>query len=256
MAMFSKSMKRASRCSSWALTAKTSSCAGVALADGSPLPDRGPRRDRPGGAPEPRGWVRVAHRAHGEKDGTSVPSGTYRSTVATEALRSNDRILQKALELFSEKGYDATSVREICEAAGITKPTLYHFYGSKEGVYRAIVEGALERFRADMVRALGGRGHPPGPARPHGPRLRGRHAAGARPRALHHGAHPQPATVGAGHRLRRLLRGHPRRARARGGGGGPAGGGWPRGRPTCASSSSWAPWARRCTATCWWDARS
>lgn len=78
--------------------------------------------------------------------------------MATEALRSNDRILQKALGLFSEKGYDATSVREICEAAGITKPTLYHFYGSKEGVYRAIVEGALERFRADMVRALAGEG--------------------------------------------------------------------------------------------------
>jgi AcrR family transcriptional regulator len=74
--------------------------------------------------------------------------------VATEALRSHDRILKKALELFSEKGYDATSVREICEAAGITKPTLYHFYGSKEGVYRAIVEGALERLQADVVRAL------------------------------------------------------------------------------------------------------
>ena len=51
--------------------------------------------------------------------------------MATEALRSHDRILKKALELFSEKGYDATSVREICEAAGITKPTLYYFYGSK-----------------------------------------------------------------------------------------------------------------------------
>jgi AcrR family transcriptional regulator len=78
--------------------------------------------------------------------------------VATQALRSNDRILKKALELFSEKGYDATSVREICEAAGITKPTLYHFYGSKEGVYRAIVDGALERFQADLVLALGGEG--------------------------------------------------------------------------------------------------
>jgi AcrR family transcriptional regulator len=74
--------------------------------------------------------------------------------VATEALRSNDRILKKALQLFSEKGYDATSVREICEAAGITKPTLYYFYGSKEGVFRAIVEGALSRFQADLIRAL------------------------------------------------------------------------------------------------------
>ena len=71
-------------------------------------------------------------------------------------VRSNDRILKSALELFSDKGYEATSVREICEAAGITKPTLYHFYGSKEGVYRALVEGALERFRADIHRALAG----------------------------------------------------------------------------------------------------
>jgi len=71
---------------------------------------------------------------------------------------SNSRILTRALELFSAKGYDATSVREICEAAGVTKPTLYHFYGSKEGVYRAIVDGALERFRAEMLHALDGPG--------------------------------------------------------------------------------------------------
>ena len=78
--------------------------------------------------------------------------------MATILIKSTDRILKTSLELFSSKGYDATSVREICEAAGITKPTLYHFYGSKEGVYRAIVEGALERFRGDMVLALGTQG--------------------------------------------------------------------------------------------------
>jgi AcrR family transcriptional regulator len=60
--------------------------------------------------------------------------------------------------LFSEKGYDATSVREICEASGITKPTLYHFYGSKEGVYRALVHGTLDRVREDMTRAIAGEG--------------------------------------------------------------------------------------------------
>jgi AcrR family transcriptional regulator len=58
------------------------------------------------------------------------------------------------LELFSSKGYDATSVREICEAAGLTKPTLYHFYGSKEGVYQAIVDGALERFRSAIASSV------------------------------------------------------------------------------------------------------
>jgi AcrR family transcriptional regulator len=74
-------------------------------------------------------------------------------TTAVET-RSSDRILQQALELFSKKGYDATSVREVCEAAGITKPTLYHFFGSKEGVYRALVDGALEDFRGGLVEAL------------------------------------------------------------------------------------------------------
>jgi TetR/AcrR family transcriptional regulator len=74
--------------------------------------------------------------------------------VAVEG-RSSSRILKQALELFSSKGYDATAVREICEAAGITKPTLYHFFGSKEGVYRALVDGTLERFRSEIVRALG-----------------------------------------------------------------------------------------------------
>ncbi len=74
--------------------------------------------------------------------------------VATESSPSPERILRSALSLFSEKGYDATSVREICAASGITKPTLYHFYGSKEGVYRALIDGALERMGEDITRAL------------------------------------------------------------------------------------------------------
>jgi TetR/AcrR family transcriptional regulator len=60
--------------------------------------------------------------------------------------------------LFSKKGYDATSVREICEAAAVTKPTLYHFYGSKEGVYRALVGGALDGFRARLAVLVEGPG--------------------------------------------------------------------------------------------------
>jgi AcrR family transcriptional regulator len=80
------------------------------------------------------------------------------SRTASVASPSADRILRSALELFSSKGYDAASVREICEAAGITKPTLYHFYGSKEGVYRALVDGALDDFRRQVARALAGPG--------------------------------------------------------------------------------------------------
>ena len=67
---------------------------------------------------------------------------------------SANRILDTALELFSRRGYEATSVREICEAAGITKPTLYYFYGSKEGVFRALVNRTMEEVREDIVAAL------------------------------------------------------------------------------------------------------
>lgn len=59
---------------------------------------------------------------------------------------SAERILSTALDLFAVKGYDATAVREICEAAGITKPTLYHFYGNKEGVLQALVTRGFQRF--------------------------------------------------------------------------------------------------------------
>jgi TetR/AcrR family transcriptional regulator len=74
--------------------------------------------------------------------------------MSVTATGSSSRILQTALALFSTKGYDATSVREICEAAGITKPTLYHFFGSKEGVYSALVEGALDDFQRTIERAV------------------------------------------------------------------------------------------------------
>jgi AcrR family transcriptional regulator len=79
-------------------------------------------------------------------------------TSQPDEPRSADRILLSSLALFSTKGYDATSVREICEAAGITKPTLYHFYGSKEGVYRALVEGVLAPFTGEVERVLAGPG--------------------------------------------------------------------------------------------------
>ena len=78
--------------------------------------------------------------------------------MSTTPSGSPSRILQTALNLFSSKGYDGTSVREICEAAGITKPTLYHFFGSKDGVFRALVQQALGGFERDVTLAI----EPPG----------------------------------------------------------------------------------------------
>ena len=48
-------------------------------------------------------------------------------------------LLESALELFSSRGYAATSVREIVERAGVSKPVLYYHYGSKEGIFLEIM---------------------------------------------------------------------------------------------------------------------
>src|SRR5512147_2057268 len=55
------------------------------------------------------------------------------------ALDNHAKILTCALQLFATRGYDAVGVQEIVDAVGIAKPTLYHFFGSKEGVLQALL---------------------------------------------------------------------------------------------------------------------
>lgn len=47
-------------------------------------------------------------------------------------------IVEKALVLFSAHGYDGTGIQDITTAAGVTKPTLYYFFGSKDGLFEAV----------------------------------------------------------------------------------------------------------------------
>jgi TetR/AcrR family transcriptional regulator len=53
---------------------------------------------------------------------------------------SRQRLLHAAVEIFDRKGYASASVREIVERAGVTKPVLYYYFGSKEGLLLAILE--------------------------------------------------------------------------------------------------------------------
>ena len=66
----------------------------------------------------------------------SIPFGILPLGIA---VNTPDLILSHALELFSARGYDAVGVQEIVLAAGVTKPTLYHHFGNKEGVLGALV---------------------------------------------------------------------------------------------------------------------
>ena len=55
-------------------------------------------------------------------------------------------ILEKALELFSENGYDAVSVDQIAKAVGIKAPSLYNHFPGKRAIFDAIVEKTARQY--------------------------------------------------------------------------------------------------------------
>lgn len=57
------------------------------------------------------------------------------------------RLLQAASELFAQKGYAATTVREIVALAGVTKPVVYYYFGSKEGLYLELMGSTAQSFQ-------------------------------------------------------------------------------------------------------------
>ena len=57
---------------------------------------------------------------------------------------TRERLLETASHLFAEKGYASTSVREIVARAGVSKPVLYYYFQSKEGLYYALLKWGAE----------------------------------------------------------------------------------------------------------------
>ncbi|HSZ49763.1 MAG TPA: TetR/AcrR family transcriptional regulator [Streptosporangiaceae bacterium] len=71
--------------------------------------------------------------------------GIANTGVATSGARSQRRadVVRLAGELFAEKGFRATTVREIADAAGILSGSLYHHFDSKESIGDEILSGFL-----------------------------------------------------------------------------------------------------------------
>ena len=61
-------------------------------------------------------------------------------------MTTRDRILNKALTLFAENGYDGTSVEEIAEKVGIKAPSLYNHFKGKEDILNALIDMAETRY--------------------------------------------------------------------------------------------------------------
>lgn len=61
------------------------------------------------------------------------------------------KLLDAGVRLFAHKGYGATSTREIVEAAGVTKPMLYYYFQSKEGLLAAAIGHFLDPFHERLA---------------------------------------------------------------------------------------------------------
>jgi TetR/AcrR family transcriptional regulator len=83
-----------------------------------------------------------------------------KNKAETSSVEPNarERLLETAIGMFAEKGYAGTSVREIVEKAGVSKPVLYYYFKSKEGLFLAILDLAEDLQKQLLSEILGSKG--------------------------------------------------------------------------------------------------
>jgi len=65
---------------------------------------------------------------------------------SSDSQDTRSAILHVARRAFALKGFEAVGVQQICDAAGVTKPTLYYHFRSKQGLLKAVCTDAVESF--------------------------------------------------------------------------------------------------------------
>src|SRR3954462_14623649 len=73
--------------------------------------------------------------------------GDFRHGRVPRAVRER-QLVELGEELFAERGFAKASMDELARRAGVTKPVIYELFGSKEGLFRACLEGLALRLPA------------------------------------------------------------------------------------------------------------
>src|SRR5438477_8464270 len=76
------------------------------------------------------------------------------------APRRRRQLLDVALKVFADRGYHATSMNDIAEAAGVTKPVLYQHFRSKRALYLELLEDVGRRLQDAIEKATASAGGP------------------------------------------------------------------------------------------------
>jgi AcrR family transcriptional regulator len=80
---------------------------------------------------------------------------TTRPKAGTKGVARAEReaqIVDVGCRVFGTSGFAATSVADVADAAGISKPLIYNYFGSKEGLYAACVQHAASVLTAEIER--------------------------------------------------------------------------------------------------------
>lgn len=64
------------------------------------------------------------------------------------------RIVSEAIKLFSLKGYEKTSVKEIVEAANVSKPVLYYYFKNKDSLFKHILENGIHSLHNSLYKIM------------------------------------------------------------------------------------------------------
>jgi len=68
----------------------------------------------------------------------------------TTEVSTKTKIFSIAAHLFAEKGFNGVSMREISEESGVSKPTIYYYFGSKEGIYSELVNTGISHILREL----------------------------------------------------------------------------------------------------------
>jgi AcrR family transcriptional regulator len=87
-----------------------------------------------------------------------MAGGMVAQPIAAEEISSREKILDAAEVLFAQRGFSGVGMREVAEAVGLSKSSLFHHFRSKVELYAAVAGRILSMFEQRTVQALGGPG--------------------------------------------------------------------------------------------------
>ncbi|RLC24594.1 MAG: hypothetical protein DRH56_06495, partial [Deltaproteobacteria bacterium] len=84
--------------------------------------------------------------------------GSRSKLTVLDQITASDKVRKKIIDvassLYAKKGFNATSIQEISEKAGVSLPVTYHYVKKKSEIMRLIMEDLLNTFQENLVKSI------------------------------------------------------------------------------------------------------